>query len=65
MFLRERISQYSSEVSGADREDRSQNALRTYASVCGTLELENRWTIPRIRDPRFSGKPSKISILRP
>lgn len=51
MFLRERISRYSSEVSGVGREDRSRNgALRTYASVCSTLEpLENRWTILRIR----------------
>jgi len=51
MFLRERISRYSLEVSGAGREDRSRNgALRTYASVCSTLEpLENRWTILRIR----------------
>lgn len=52
MFLRERISRYSSDVSGAGREDRSRNgALRTYASVCSTLELlENRWSILRIRD---------------
>lgn len=50
-FLRERISRYSSEVSGAGREDRSRNgALHTYASVCNKLEpLENRWTILRIR----------------
>lgn len=72
MFLRERISRYSSEVSGVGREDRSRNgALRTYASVCSTLEtLENRWTILRIRvrDATyhvFLGKASRISILRP
>lgn len=71
MFLRERISRYSSEVSGVGHEDRPRNgALRTYASVCSTLEpLENRWTILRIRvrDATyrvFFRKPSRISILR-
>lgn len=51
MFPRERISRYSSEVSGVGHEDRSRNgAQRTYASVCSMLEpLENRWSILRIR----------------
>lgn len=73
VFLRERISRYSSEVSGAGHEDRSRNgALRTYASVCSTLEpLENRWTILRIRVrdatyrdiPRFSRNPGVESLF--
>lgn len=51
MFLHIRISRYSSEVNG-DRPRRSvskQRTIRTYASVCGTLEpLENRWTVLRV-----------------
>lgn len=60
-FLHERISRYSSEVSGASREDRSRNgALRTYASVCSVAgaagkPLDNSpHPRPRRDVPRFS-----------